>query len=190
MLIFSSYMMDLLNLITDFLAANFIGKIIFNLICSFLFILIILWLLRPKLLISEKICVIELYGKKYFTYKIVNKSIFNAYDVKFSLQRRTPYIVSNNKVNYEMKVVPLIRSEIFYIPKYKSEKGIGEHSILIATLEDLSLDIHKENLDYELSVSAKHGLSNITTVFHNRYEDKNSLHNGRFKFGKSLDVIK
>ena len=176
-------------IVSEFFSDNFFGRILFNIICSFAFIIMILYLLRPKIVISDKICIIEKEGEKYYTFKIVNLSKFNAYDLKFSLQKRTPYIVNNNKVNYALKQVPLVRNELFYIPKYNNEKGVGEHAILIATKIDVSQDIDVENLDYELSISAKHGLSNITSVTYKRYENKNCLHIGKFKFGKNLDVI-
>lgn len=156
---------------------------------SLTFVLLILRMLKPNIKISDKICHgIDDKGNKYYFFKVINMSIHDAYNVEFELQRKTPYIVDKTKVNHRIDVLKLSRDGLYSIPRYKKEKGYGEHAIVVRTFEDIALDINQENLEYVLFVSAKHGLSNLTKVTSENFEDSSVFHKGNFKFGKNLEV--
>lgn len=157
---------------------------------SFLFIYLLLLVLRPNFIIAENICYKkDNDGNKFFFFKIVNKSMFSLYNVEIKLHERVPYIVDNVKVNHQMNLKELSTEKIYCIPKFKKEKGYGEHAILIRTFDDISENINQKNLDYQLTVSGKHGLSNITRVIFQRFTNKKCLHDGEFKFGSKTDLI-
>lgn len=176
--------------IVDFFQDNIIGRIVISIFSSFLFIYLLLWVLRPKFIIADKICYKnDEYGNKFFFFKIVNKSMFSLYNVEIKLHERVPYIVDTAKVNHQMNLKKLSTEKIYCIPKFKKEKAYGEHAILIRTFNDISENINEKNLDYQLTVSGKHGLSNITRVVFQRFINKECLHNGEFKFGSKIGVI-
>lgn len=163
---------------------------IIGLVTSTVFVLVILRMLKPKIEISDMICVEEdkESGKKLFIFKIVNMSKFDSYSIEFELHRREPYIVDKNKVNHKVNRIELTTSKLYTIPSFKKDKGYGDHAILIATPYDISNDINENNLEYMLFVSAKHGLSNLTKVKTQTFENSEVFHNGSFKFGKNLGV--
>lgn len=162
-------------------------QFLIGILSSLVFVLVILRLLKPKIKISDKICYKnDENGNKFYFFKIVNNSIYDAYSIKFELHKKTPYIVDKTKVNHNIDKVELSKSSIYSIPRRKKEKGYGEHGILIRTFEDLSEEIDTENLEYVLFVSAKHGLSNLTSVTTMSFEDSSVFHNGNFKFGTNL----
>lgn len=174
----------------DFLQNNIIGGIIISIFSSFLFIYLLLWILRPKFIIADKICYQnDKEGNKFFFFKIVNKSMFSLYNVEIKLHERVPYIVDTAKVNHQMNIKKLSTEKIYCIPKFKKEKGYGEHAILIRTFNDISENINEKNLDYQLTVSGKHGLSNITRVVFQRFTNSRCLHDGDFKFGSKTDLV-
>lgn len=169
---------------------NIIGRILISVLSSFLFIYLLLWLLRPKFIIAEKICFkTDEKEQLFFFFKIVNKSMFSLYNVEIKLHERVPYIVDTTKVNHQMNLKKLSTEKIFCIPQARREKGYGEHAILIRTFDNISENIHEKNLDYQLTVSGKHGLSNITRVVFKRFNHENCLYGGEFKFGSKTDVI-
>jgi len=113
------------------------------------------------------------------------------YNVEINLFERVPYIVDSEKVNHQMNEKPLSRNKVFCIPRFKREKGYGEHAILIRSFYNIESTIDDRNLDYQLSVSAKHGLTNITRVISQKYRSSKCIHNGaNFTFGKGLGVNK
>lgn len=182
--------MDYFIEFVDFFQNNFIVTIITGVISSFLFIYLLLWILRPKFIIADKICYKkDKAGNRFFFFKIVNKSIFSLYNVEIKLHERVPYIVDSARVNHQMNLITLSTEKIYCIPRFRSEKGYGEHAILIRTFDDISENINQKNLDYQLTVSGKHGLSNITRVIFKRFSNKKCLHDGEFKFGSKTDVI-
>lgn len=154
---------------------------------SLVFVLVILRLLKPKIKISDKICYKnDENGNKFYFFKIVNNSIYDAYSIEFELHKKTPYVVDKTKVNHNTDKIELSTCSFYSIPRYKKELGYGDHAIQIRTFEDLSNEINKENLEYVLYVSAKHGLSNITSVTTMSFENKKVFHEGNFKFGSNI----
>lgn len=175
LLLFNSVWVDL---ITNFIA---------GLLASLIFVLVILRLLKPKMIISDKICYKnDEKGDKFFYFKIVNLDIFDAYSCEFELHRRVPYVVDKVKVNHRVTKIELSKPNLYSIPRYKKEIGYGDHAVLVRTFEDLSKDIDTENLEYVLYVSAKHGLSNLTKVSVKTFDNSTVFHSGNFKFGKNI----
>jgi hypothetical protein len=162
-------------------------KFLVGISSSLVFVLVILRLLKPKIKISGKICFKnDENGNKFYFFKLVNNSIYDAYSIEFALHKKTPYIVDKIKVNHNIDKIELSTNSLYSIPRKKKDKGYGEHGILVRTFEDLSKEIDTENLEYVLFVSAKHGLSNLTSVTTMNFEDSSVFHKGNFKFGTNL----
>ena len=104
------------------------------------------------------------------------------------MHRKTPYIVDKTKVNHNIDKVELSTNSFYSIPRTKKDKGYGEHGILIRTFEDLSKKIDEENLEYVLFVSAKLGLSNLTSVTTMSFENSSVFQKGNFKFGTNIRI--
>lgn len=165
-----------------------IGHFIIYIFTSLIFIYILLKTLSPRIKISPYISKQNINGTEVFIFKVVNMSRFNAYNVKFSLAKRTPYIL-DGKVNHRLETVKLRKHKLFSIPHYKKGEGFGDYAALIGTTLDISQNIGVDNLDYELSVSVCHGLSNLTKVDRKRFKNSGVIYTNPFKFGKSLDII-
>jgi len=166
---------------------DIIIKFIVGILTSLVFILVVLRILKPRIKISNSICHKEdKEGNKFYFFKIVNKSIYDAYSVEFELHRKTPYIVDKTKVNHNIDKIELSKCSTYSIPRSKKKTGYGEHAVLIRTYEDLSKDINTENLEYVLFVSSKHGLSNLTSVTTMSFENSEIFHEGNFKFGTNI----
>ena len=68
-------------------------------------------------------------------------SRYNAYNCSFTLVRKTPYIIENNKVNYNLENLKLTVHSFHSIAGRKRKKDFGEHALLVDSYEDLSIDI-------------------------------------------------
>ena len=173
-----------------FLAAqDYFINFFISLIASTGFLVLLIILYRPSIRISNRICLEKKDDKHIYVFKIVNMSFYNAYNCSFTLVRKTPYIIENNKVNYNLEKLKLTAQSFHSISGRKRKKDFGEHAILIASYEDLSLDIDNENISYELSVTCKHGFSNLSRVFKVSFESSETFHQGSFRFGSNLGVI-
>nr|WP_299074354.1 hypothetical protein [uncultured Allomuricauda sp.] len=177
-------------------------KIFCGLLASGIFLYILFLTLKPKLKISEWVCIHKEEveeedgnGNKikktidWYEFKVVNKSLYNAYDVRFSLNLRVPFIVNSDRVNHDLLPIEMREGNLPYIPRYRRAKNMAEHAILVGTKHDIMTDINTPNLDYELTVIAKHGLSNMTSIAYKRFKSKSCVKEGHeFIFGKSLDT--
>lgn len=170
------------------LAVNQLGSLIMCLISSLIFVYLLLTILSPKLKISSEISKQTFSGTDYWIFKIINKSRFSAYNVKFRLVQRIPYIVDGTKVNHRLVEIPLVKQEVFSIPGYRKGESKGDYAALIATSRDLSQDIGVNHLEYQLSISMAHGLSNLTKVFKKSFKNSTCIHNNPFVFGNSLKI--
>ena len=154
------------------------------------FLVGILRLFKPKIKISDKICYKnDENGNKFYFFKIVNNSIYNTYSIKIELYKKTPYIVNKTKINYRIQEIKISSNNYYFIPRYKKQKGYGDHAVLSRTFEDLSKEIDTENVEYVLYVSAKHGLSNLTSVTTMSFESSKVFHKGNFKFGSNIRTL-
>ncbi|WP_282159851.1 hypothetical protein [Ulvibacterium marinum] len=175
--------------ITGTLALELLLKFIVSLASSFVFVFVILQTMKPRIHISDKICFKnDKDGKKFYYFKVVNMSIYDAYNVDFELHKKDPYIVDKVKVNHNVDVIKLSADGLYSIPRHKKDIGYGYHAVLIRTYVDLSKDIDKDNLEFVFYVSAKHGLSNLTKVTTQSFDSSNVFHEGNFKFGSNLDI--
>jgi hypothetical protein len=161
----------------------------FCLLTSLIFIFVLLWILSPSVKISPFIYKETINNVDRYVFKVINKSFFSCYNVKFDLSRRTPYMIDANKVNHKLATIQLIKPEIFSIPSYKFGKGFGDFAVLVATNIDISQDMgNTDHHEYELSVSVSHGLSNITKVFKKRFKNTSVIKPRPFVFGNNLDI--
>ena len=180
-----------MNCLNEILINNAIGKIILSIVSSFIFIFMLLKLMRPKILISPNICYKEFDGKMYYLFKIVNRSRFDLYDIHFRLIKKTPYIINNGKkINHRLTEIDISTNHMDHIPKYKKEKDYGEHAILIRTDYPLEDDIENSKINIRLTVTGRHGLTNLTRVVSQDYTTKKIIFKGKeFKFGRKLEVL-
>jgi hypothetical protein len=171
------------------LAVNEFGFFIICMLSSFFFVYLVLKVLCPKIEISPLIYKRTKNGETLYIFKVINKSIFNAYNVRFKLFKREPYIIDGSYVNHKLTEIELNRDEVFCVPRFQNKKGAGDFAILVGTKTNISIDMGVNNLEYELSVSLAHGLSNITKVFVMRYKNKANISSKPFVFGNNLKKI-
>lgn len=171
------------------LVVNQFGAFLMCMFTSFVFVYFLLKILSPKIEISSFISKYNDDKGNGYIFKIINKSKFNAYNVKFYLAKRIPYIVDGVSVNHQLIEIPLIKNEVFSVPAFKKGNQYGDYAVLIGTNVDISLDMGIDHLEYELFVSVAHGLSNITTVTKMRFKKANKIIGKPFEFGNSLKII-
>ena len=169
-----------------------IFDILISVFSSFLFIFILLFAMRPKIKISPYICYAKVAPEDeyYFIFKIVNRSLFYCFDVNINLVKKEPHIVNRgSKINH--RIVEIETSSKFknHLPKSKRKQGYGDHAYLIRTKYDLMEDIENKDITIQLSISSKHGLTNLTKIETQNFTSIDNVHKDKeFKFGKCLNI--
>lgn len=166
--------------------------ILLSIFSSFLFIYILLFTMRPKIRISPNICYMAFAPDHtyFYLFKIVNTSIYYASDVEISLVKKVPYMVENGKrINYRLVEIETSKKFQKHIPKLKRNKNYGDHAYLIRTDYDIMTDIRDKNTTIQLSISAKHGLTNLTKIVSKDFITETQIFKDKeFRFGNSLEV--
>lgn len=170
-----------------------------SVIASFVFLFIVLYTLRPKILISDLISkqTNSFDADVEFTYvfKIINKSYFSAFDIQLELFKLEQYRVTAKGISNRIKLVPLKVSEIKHIPAYLSTKDCNKtsfapHAVLFRTNEILDNILENEKQTLQLQITLRHGLTGLSRVYQKDYININDIKYGQFKFGNCLEIEK
>lgn len=177
---------------------SFLLGLLGNIISSFLFLLAVLWLLRPKISVCSQIAMqknaIEGEPVAYF-FKIVNKSLFDAFDIQLELSKMEHIKVSKEGINERITDVELKHNEIKHIMPYMTtskckKRNYAKHAILFRSFQNLSDILKNENETLELQITLRHGLTGLSRVYKSAYIDSNDIIEGTFEFGNSLNIRK
>jgi len=160
--------------------------IIVNIVSSLLFLFIILLLLRPKIKISYFICKNEGYQ-----IKVINKSFFSAFDIKTELAINTKKIDSDGSTSNRYIPAQLVVKEIFKLPPYKpfGNKKSTPNAVRFRTMENLNEIIADSNKSILFMITARHGLTGITSVFSKEFFQLSEIVEGNFTNGNSFSYI-
>ena len=180
---------------------NLFLSFLFNVFCGMFsaiaFLFFVLYLLRPKILISEFICKqqnqFENDPKYIFVFKIINNSNFSAFDIQLELFRLEEYRVTPKGRNIRIKLIPLVVSNIKHIPPYIRTKVCNKtssapHAVMFRTIENLENILNIESQTLQLQITLRHGLTGLSRVYQKDYININNIKSGQFKFGNNLEV--
>lgn len=160
---FENYLIQLLSVET-----------VVNLTIEFIGSALIIWaffmLLRPKLLISDKIGIYTREGQIYHVIKIINKSFFSIIEVKIEL-----YTLKNdgvaNGTNYIISPIALKKSDVPFIKArpfwfWDRDKDGARYAHLVGTMEDLGLLFRNTGGNpIEIAIIGKHSLTGLSKLY-------------------------
>lgn len=177
----------------DYSINSVLFSIAMKVLSSFIFIFLLLYLMRPKIKISPYICNTKMKPENqyYYVFKIVNMSLFYTFDVNISLDKKVPYTVNHGKkINYRIQKIEKSSDYKNHLPRLKRKIGYGDHAYLIRTKHNIKSDIQNPDIVIQLTVSSKHGLTNLTRVVTHEFLSSDVIIKDKeFKFGTCLDAV-
>jgi hypothetical protein len=165
----------------------FIG-VLSSLIASFLF-LAFLFVLRPKLVISECIARTTHDGAKVFIIKMVNRTWWKLYDIHAELAH-VKFENATGGQNVYSQRLNLLKSHIWSINCLHSWRTDvnAEYAVLFVCLDDLDT-LWSSDTMIEFRIMARHSFSGFSGIYRRRfYKPRSAIKDGSFKFGNSLDI--
>jgi hypothetical protein len=122
--------------------------IILNIVCSlfasFVFLFVVLFFFKPRIKIADIICKNNNQFKEdhnlYYFFKIVNQSIFSAYDVKAELNVIEKYPTPPSGIMNKRTIpLTLVLSYVSHLPAYRPLwwRKDAEHCIRFKTTDDI-----------------------------------------------------
>lgn len=180
---------------------DFILSFLFNVLCdmvaAFAFLFFVLYILRPRIAISDCIAKQEnTYDKStqyVYIFKIYNQSLFSAFDLQFELFQQTQYRADKYGINQINHPLNLHVSGVKHLPRYHSSRmckktSFAKHAYLFRTGEDLEQILRDDSKTIQLQIVLRHGLTGLSRVYKKDYININDIKTGKFKFGNSCNI--
>lgn len=175
--------------------SDFIFNVACSIVASFIFIFALLVFFKPKFEIVQFIAKndspFDNIKDICFSFKIINKSLFGAYDIEARANYYNIRQGENGIVNKIFSKIELKTSKINFIPGNKPfKKNYGDNCIQFFTYEDLSEAMKKNTTHVQFQIMARHSLTGLNNIFTYEFVSKAAIIEGRFKEGNFKEVIK
>jgi hypothetical protein len=195
----------IINHLSTLLQNNILQGIISGIIASSIFLLV-LFMLKPRLVIGDKIACqyINFHGRdlRIYTFKVINKSLlFKLYDVKVMayicevlpntngddihatniklLGTETRTLATFNRRHFFQNILlgdSLLKSRTDYAAQFSTEANLKT--------------VLKNNTYIKCEVLAKHALTGFSKVFTREFKHESKIIDGTFLSGNSCEIIK
>lgn len=177
-------------LIETYLYVDLVVAVVGALSGSYIFLLIAF---KPKIRICKEIAFYGLINDKpCYVFKVVNKSLFSAFDVTIELDRITKH-ETHGGTNVEKKRLEIRGSRQSSIPRYRPDwwwrSSNAEYAMLFQTYDDLNDMLNNDQNRLRIQVTSRHGLTGLSNVRKKEYALKESVIEGKYKYGRSIDII-
>lgn len=171
-----------------------IFSIFVNILSSFIFIFALLYLLKPKIhivpLIANQDSPFDGSDENVHVFKIINKSLFGAYDVEVRANYYTLQQGENGILNKLFNKIELRTNKINYIkPKKLLKKNYGDHCAQFFTRDDLSHQVKNNSKYVQLQVTARHSLTGLSNIVTCDFVNHTYIKNGFFKTGDNDNIV-
>jgi hypothetical protein len=186
------------HLKTNEILQAFVINLLSGLIGSFIFIFLLLTFLRPKLSVSPYICLrmegINESEREKYSFKILNRSIYHAFDVSIELFLMEPITHMGGNNNLKMKSLSIRTSNVTSIVRFRRKHYKKDPFALYAyvchTNEPLTKYLSSENSYIEIRVTARHGLTGLSDLVIKSFGNNDVIMKShKFAFGNSLKTV-
>jgi hypothetical protein len=173
---------------------EFIYSIGCNILASFIFIFLVLLLFKPKLSIAPFVCKYKYFdtdAEEQYFFKMVNWSVFSAYDVTIELLEVDQYKSPNGKMNDRFRELTLVMNKISHIPGYRPSwiRPNAPYAIRFRTKENLAKILKNDYKSVRVKVSLRHGLTGLVKVYNKDFADLIQVKTAKFSYGLKFGPI-
>jgi hypothetical protein len=192
-----TYMFLALTLSWQDVTAHVLMDTIVGIIVAFLFLRFVLFYLRPRIDTSPEIAIeTDETGVDWYWFKIVNRSRYEGFDLKFTVESSTLVPASNGCYHRKFdQRIGLHLNSFSSIPRYLSDKkeerlkSSAPHCFQVRTKEDVRKIMRDKSKTIILHVSLKHGLSGLARTFDQPFTSESVVKKGSFAFGNKLKIV-
>jgi hypothetical protein len=174
--------------------SHFFFGLTYGIVASFLFIFLLLWLLRPFIKIAPQIAShIDEHGKPCFRFKFYNCSLFDAHDVIVNLRIAEAVPASPYGFDVLVSNVELTTSKFPFMPRWRRQNiakktNLAPHCIQVKTYEDINAILSDKNKSLQIRVILKHELTGLSRNYISSFNKTSSIVKGEYEFGNSFTI--
>lgn len=171
---------------------DFLLSILSSIIASLIFLISVFFLLRPRLDIGQGIA--KSGGLYYF--KVCNRSLFRAYDIKIELFEVKNIQMGGNHLqleNIEIKKSVSAPPSLakFDIPsRIKKPQNHIRYEFALQFKTDANIDeiLNNSQKFLRVQIEARHGLTGLQSIFVQDFDNNSVISNGSFVSGKFFEI--
>lgn len=176
---------------------EFLASLIVEIIGGFLFLIVLLFLLRPKVTISPQIAKhtdnFDLSRRTCWVFKVVNKSYFSAFDVQVELMEQIIYAAHPSGNNVRVFPIELKLDKVTHVAPFRPSrlgfyKDYSDYAMRFRTYEDLDAILSNPTKSLQLKVTLKHGLTGLGKIVTKQYIGV-AIRSGQFVIGSKFDIL-
>lgn len=164
--------MDFISTVTVGIVSSFIASVVFTAIS---------WFVKPRLLVSDKICVTKQQNEIIYEVKVVNKSHIRLINVDYTL---TQCCVSMDGLITIENIPP--KKSIIRVLEPMNKKNT-EYALRITFTEEKEVLLNKSNY-IEFVIQATHPITNSSVCKKAIYCSGDTFE-GTFESGKSINIV-
>jgi len=175
----------------SFVWQEFLIDIAGGIIGAFIFLFLILFLLRPKIRIAGFLCRITKQSDIFYKFKFVNISLFSAHEIKVELHEFNRIPKGNGEFNYDLKKLELVNSHLPYMPRrpfFWVKDPSHKHCFTVRTTVDIQEILSNEHNAILIRITLKHGLTGLSDVFEQEFAEIADIKESDFKPGPKFAV--
>ena len=170
-------------------------NVLCSLIGSFIFLFLVLIMFKPKIVISPFVCKGKFANADpsfYYFIKVINISLFSAYDVNVELLQIDYYPAGKGQMNTRQISLSLVEGSIRKIPGYRPSwiRKNAPYAVKVRTTENLEEILAQDAKAIAVKVSLRHGLTGLVKVGSKEYNDESQVKMGKFAYGLKFGPLK
>lgn len=146
-------------------------------------IYVLVFKIKPTVEVGNKIAKSYEDGKIIYRIKIINKSRFAIFNLKYSLH----YCNAQTDGIVQIREIEPFKKPLFFVSSACKKDMNDKHAVRISYLIDDEFEFC-EGAYLKFTLIATHGFTNTSTYIEKKF-DKDSIIEGRFETGNSLKVL-
>lgn len=127
----------------------------------------------------------------FYTFKVVNRSWYSAYDISIELQQVEKISVADNKVNQRLTSLSVIEGRVSNIAPYRPAwvRKEAQHCLICRSKENIKDILTDDFKTVMVKISLRHGLTGLVRVFTKEYCQLSDIKNGKFSYGTRFGIL-
>lgn len=171
---------------------DFLLSILSSILASLIFLITVFFLLRPRLHIAPNIAKFE---ELYF-FKVCNRSLFRAYDIKIELFEVRNIQMSGNhlqleNINIKKSVSsPPSLAKFDIASRVKKPQNHIRYEFALQFKTDANIDeiLNNSQKFLRVQIEARHGLTGLQSIFVEDFDNSSVIKSGNFVSGKFFEI--
>lgn len=165
-----------------------------SIVASFIFLFVVLFLFKPKIKLCPFICKSNYKNseEEFYFFKLINYSLFSAYDIYIELLEVDRYPISNGQMNSRFTHLSLVLDRVSNIPGYRPSwiTKNAPYAVVVRSNADISNVLKNDYQSVMIKITLRHGLTGLVKVHTKEFTEASQIKKGKFNYGLNFGPVR